>query len=101
MKKIFKLQEETKNSDRIVESIKHEIRKYLKRERSKKLPKDFGYWEFDCRFGQTSETATSVHSAELTVELDKALADKWEACYVEIFSKPAQKPRSNEKEATK
>ena len=101
MKKIFKLQEENKNSDRIIESIKHKIRKYLKRERSKQLPKDFGYWEFDCRFGLTSDTATSVHSADLTVELDKALANKWEVCYIEIFSRPAQKPKSTEKDAKK
>lgn len=98
MKKIFKLQEENKNSDRIADSIKHEIRKYIKRERSKKLPKDFGYWEFECRFGQTNDTAKSLHSAEITVELDKALAEKWDVCYIEIFSKPAQKVRTVKEE---
>ena len=94
MKKTFNIQEENKNSERLIEAIKHDIRKYLKRERSKKLPKDFGFWDFDCRFGQTSESATSVHSAELTTELDKALSEKWEACYVEIIAKPAQKPQT-------
>jgi hypothetical protein len=94
LKKIFQLQEENKNSDRLVEAIKHDIRKYIKRERTKKLPKDFGFWDFDCQFGQTSETAKPVHSAELTVELDKALAEKWEACYIEIIAKPAQKPKT-------
>lgn len=97
MKKIFNIQEENKNSERLVEAIKHEIRKYIKRERSKKLPKDFGFWDFDCRFGQTSESAVSVHSSQLGVELDKALGDKWTACYVEIIAKPAQKPQTTSK----
>ena len=92
MKKIFQLQEENKNSDRLVDAIKHEIRKYMKRERSKKLPKDFGYWEFDAKIGQTSDTAEAIHSGELTTALDKALADKWSECYIEIISKPAKKP---------
>lgn len=95
MKKIFKLQEENKNSDRLVEAIKHDIRKYIKRERSKKLPKDFGYWDFECRFGQTSDTAEEVHSGELTTALDKALAEKWNECYVEIIAKPAKKPNAS------
>jgi hypothetical protein len=94
LKKVFKLQEENKNSDRLVEAIKHDIRKYIKRERTKKLPQDFGFWDFDCQFGQTSETAKPVHSAELTIELDKALAKKWEACYVEIIAKACQKPKT-------
>ena len=97
MKKIFNIQEENKNSERLVEAIKHDIRKYIKRERSKKLPKDFGFWDFECRFGQTSESAVSVHSAQLSVELDKALGDKWDACYVEIIAKPAQKPQTASK----
>lgn len=95
MKKIFKLQEENKNSDRLVEAIKHDIRKYIKRERSKKLPKDFGYWDFECRFGQTSDTAEAVHAGELTTALDKALAEKWSECYVEIIAKPAKKPNAS------
>lgn len=99
MKKIFQLQAENKNSDRLVEAIKHDIRKYIKRERSKKLPKDFGFWDFECRFGQTSDTAKSLHSAELTAALDTANSEKWTECYVEIIAKPAQKPPLSAKEA--
>ena len=97
MKKIFNIQEENKNSERLVEAIKHDIRKYIKRERSKTLPKDFGFWDFECRFGQTSQSAVSVHSAQLSAELDKALSEKWDACYVGIISKPAKKPETTSK----
>ena len=92
MKKIFLIQEENKNSDRLVESIKHEIRKYLKRERAKKTPEGFHYWDFDCKFGQNSETAQVLHHADFTVEIDKAHAEKWTECYVEIIAKPTKKP---------
>ena len=92
LKKIFLIQEENKNSDRLVESIKHEIRKYLKRERAKKTPEGFHFWDFDCKFGQNSETAHVIHHADFTAEIDKAHAEKWSECYVEIIAKPAKKP---------
>ncbi|WP_333803820.1 DUF6172 family protein [Sulfurospirillum sp.] len=92
MKKIFLIQEENKNSDRLVESIKHEIRKYIKRERAKKTPEGFHFWDFDCKFGQTSENASVVHQADLGTEVDKAHSEKWSECYIEIIAKPAKKP---------
>jgi hypothetical protein len=39
MKKNFPLQIEGKNSERILEAVKHEIRKYFKRERNRAVPK--------------------------------------------------------------
>lgn len=92
LKKTFLIQEENKNSDRCVDSIKHEIRKYLKRERAKKVPEGFHFWDFDCKFGQTSENAIAVHQAELIAEVDKAHSAKWRECYIEILAKPAKKP---------
>lgn len=92
MKKIFHLQVENKNSDRLVESIKHEIRKYIKRERAKKTPEGFHFWDFDCKFGETSENAQAIHQADLGEEIDKAHSAKWSECYVEIIAKPAKKP---------
>ena len=92
MKKIFHLQVENKNSDRLVESIKHEIRKYIKRERTKKTPEGFHFWDFDCKFGETSESAQAIHQADFGEEIDKANSAKWSECYVEIIAKPAKKP---------
>ena len=40
MKKNFALHIEGKNTDRVLEAIKHEIRKYFKRERNRVLPKE-------------------------------------------------------------
>lgn len=91
MKKTFKLIDEKKKPERIIEANKHEIRKYLKRERGKKLPEGADYWDFDCCFGPNSEETESLHVAEITSALDKANEAKWEQCYIEIIAKPAQR----------
>ena len=49
MKKTFRLTHEKIQPARLMESIKNEVRKYLKRERAKKLPEGADFWDFDCR----------------------------------------------------
>ena len=88
MKKNFPLQAEGKHPDRVLEAVKHEIRKYFKRERNRDVPKGVDFWDFDCRMGLQDDTAERVHVAELNKALD-ALADQGaEAVYVEILRKP-------------
>lgn len=91
MKKTFQLQVENKKPERQLEAIKNEIRKYMKRERKKKLPEDTLYWDFECRFGANEETAESTNSSELISALDQAAASEWKSCYVEILSKAVAK----------
>jgi len=91
MKKVFKLQVENKKPERQLESIKNEIRKYLKRERKKKLPEEAIYWDFECRFGKESASAKSVTASELTAALESASSDAWSECYVEIIAKASMK----------
>jgi len=91
VKKVFKLQVENRNTERQLEAVKNEIRKYMKRERKKKLPEDAVFWDFDCRFGENSETAKTVTAAEIITALDKALADNASECYVEILAKASMK----------
>jgi phosphoenolpyruvate synthase/pyruvate phosphate dikinase len=93
MKKIFKLQENNKKPERTLEATKHEIRKYVKRERKKKLPdKETMFWDFDCRFGQNSDEAQSLAFDEIIKALDKAYEAKWPECYIEIMARAADKP---------
>lgn len=91
MKKIFQLRHEKKNPARLVDAIKFELKKYLKRERTKALPEKATYWDFDCRFGQTSETAQSLGASQIGKALNEALVSEWESCYVEILAKPVYK----------
>jgi len=99
LKKIFKLQVENKKPERQLDAIKNEIRKYMKRERKKKLPEDAVYWDFECRFGKDAAVASSLKSSELMKALDDALAASWETCYVEILAKAVTKaPKESEEE---
>lgn len=86
MKKTFKLHIEGKNSDRVLEAIKHEVRKYLKRERRKVLPAGVDYWDFDCKFGVTEAEAERVHLAEIIKKMDEVAIAGGEGFYVEILA---------------
>ena len=93
MKKIFHIEQEKRNRDRAVEAIKHELRKYIKREKKKKLPNsDTMYWDFDCKFGQNSEDAKVITFDEVIKSLDVANSDKWSECYIEVMAKVVDKP---------
>lgn len=94
MKKTFKLHVEGKNSDRVLEAIKHEVRKYVKRERRKALPKGVDYWAFDCKFGVTADVAEVVRLGELTKKMDEVSVAGSESFYVEILAAHGiRKPR--------
>ena len=96
MKKVFALEQENKHPDRIVEAIKHELRKYVKRERNKKLPEGSDFWQLDCKIGKSSDEAEIVLFAELIKSLDKAREEDWKECYIEIISTATQKKLQDE-----
>ena len=93
MKKIFKLTDEKKHEDRVLEAVKNDIRKYVKRERKKKLPDAATmYWDFDCKIGATSDDAEIVEYEALIKALDAVKATGVTECYVEILAKTVDKP---------
>lgn len=87
MRKTFKLQIEGKHPDRVLDAIKHELRKYLTRQRRVPLPAGVDYWDFDCKFGASEENAQVVHLAEVIGRLDAAAKQGAEQCFVEILAK--------------
>ncbi|MEY3922439.1 MAG: hypothetical protein RI915_86 [Pseudomonadota bacterium] len=87
MKKNFPLQIEGKNPERILEAVKHEIRKYFKRERNRALPKDVDFWDFDCRVGLTEETTEVVKVSAVIESLGVLAKEGAASVYVEILSK--------------
>lgn len=94
MKKVFKLHIEGKNSDRVMEAIKHEVRKYVKRERAKTLPAGVDFWTFDCKFGVTAEVAEVLHVGEITKKMDEVALVGGDSFYVEIIAAHGiRKPR--------
>lgn len=85
--KNFSLQIEGKNPDRVLEAVKHEIRKYFKRERNRVLPKGVDFWDFDCKVGLTAETAEAVKVSAVIESLDALAKEGAASVYVEILSK--------------
>lgn len=87
MKKTFQLAVEGKNPDRVLEAVKHEIRKYIRRERRRVLPPGVDYWDFDCKFGLTPETAEVVHLGAITASIDGVAKEAGDKFYIEILAK--------------
>ena len=87
MKKIFPLQVDGKHPDRVLEAVKHDIRKYFKRERNRDLPKGVDFWDFDCKVGLTADSAEVVRVSGVIEAVDVATQAGAASVYVEILSK--------------
>jgi hypothetical protein len=87
MKKTFQLHIEGKNRDRVLDAIKHELRKYVQRERRRALPPGVDFLDFDCKFGVSEATAAVVHLSALNGLADAVAKDGGSQFYVEILSK--------------
>ena len=88
MKKTYPLRPEGKHPDRVLDAVKHDIRKYIKRQRRVPLPAGVDFWDFDCRLGATQASAEPVHPAALIAQLDVLARSGADAAYVELLAKP-------------
>jgi hypothetical protein len=91
MKKIYILNVEGKNRDRLLDAAKHDIRKYVKRERSRPLPAGVDFLDFDCKLGSTQEAATAVHFAALSGAIDTLTKDGAVQFYAEVVARNSQR----------
>jgi hypothetical protein len=88
MRKTFALRPEGKHPDRVLDAVKHDIRKYMKRERRRDLPEGAHFWDFDCRFGADKDSALAMHPAALIPALDVLAQEGAAQCYVELLARP-------------
>lgn len=87
MKKTFPFQAPGKDDARVLEAIKGDIRKYLKRERRKKFPEGHDLWDFNCKIGPDQATAAVVTVDQLIPAIDTvAQAEGAKQVYVEILA---------------
>ena len=96
MKKTFKLIVEGKNPERLVEKIKYEIRKYIKREKKKTLPEEVDFWKFECKFGKNDEEPQVIDFLDITKNIDEAAAQECESFYMEILSTEGHREKKEE-----
>lgn len=100
MKKTFKLSHEKIKLPRLVDAIKHEVNKYLKRERRRQLPDDADYWDFDCKFGVDEASAEVIHVSEINKRISWAESEKLESFYLEVLVKPCCRIKAPPQDST-
>ncbi len=88
MRKTYQFNIEGKHRDRVLDAIRHDISKYLKRQRRAALPAGADFWDFDCRFGLSQDEAAGVNLAHLKGLIDAAAQEGAAAVYVEILPRP-------------
>ena len=91
MKKIFDLTHPKIKPARLIEAVRRDVKKYLKRENRKSLPDDFDCWNFDCKFGPSVEKAEVILSSEISKCISEAEAENLKSFYLEIIAKPGHK----------
>lgn len=88
MRKTYPLQAQgKKHPDRVLDAVKHDIRRYFRRERDRPLPAGVDFWDFDCRVGATADTASAVRVSEVIATVDALARSGAAAVYVEILGK--------------
>ena len=91
MKKTFLLTHPKIKTARLIEAIRRDVKKYLKREKRKTLPDGADYWDFDCKFGPTEDKAEMILVSEISKCITEVEAENLESFYLEILAKPGLK----------
>lgn len=93
MKKTFKMSHPKIKVPRLVEAIKYEVKKYIKRERGKALPPAADFWDFDCRYGVDEAHSEVIHLSAINKSISEAEAEELESFYLEILAKPGYRTK--------
>ncbi len=93
MKKTFKMSHPKIKTPRLVEAIKHEVKKYIRRERNKTLPDDVDYWDFDCRYGADEVSSEVIHLSAINKHISQAEEQQLESFYLEVMVKPGYRTK--------
>ena len=86
MKKKFLLTDAKKDPERVLDSIKHNIRKYIKREKRKDLPEGSNFWKINCKFGQSEESVVEIRFEDLMKNINEASTQNLDSFYIELTS---------------
>ena len=70
----------------MLDAVKHDVRKYLKRERRRDLPEGVDYWDFDCKVGDSKDSAEVVHLSALIGQIDAVAKAASPQVYVEVLA---------------
>jgi hypothetical protein len=86
MRKTFELTHLKIKRPRLVEAVRRDVKKYLKRERNKTLPPGVDYWDFNCKFGHTEQEAREIHVSQISKCIDEVDRESLPSFYLEILA---------------
>ena len=89
MKKRFALTDTKKSPERVLEGIKSEIKKYIRREKNKPLPEDADFWKIDCRFAKNDEELQEIRFEDIKKCISEASEENCESFMIELLAKSA------------
>lgn len=98
MKKTFYFKVSSKKPGRQVESIRQEINKYISREKRKQIPDNADYWGFDCKIGESDDSALVIHIEEISSKITELASKEIESFYLEILAKPESRQKKDNSE---
>ena len=81
----------TEADARVLEAIKNEVRKYVRRELKKPLPEDTAQWTFACRVGADQAAALPSPLKGIGAAIDSAVRSGGDSIYVEILAVPEKR----------
>lgn len=98
MKKRFALTNTKKTPERVLDGIKNDIRKYIKREKRKPLPEDTNFWKIDCKFAKNDDELLEIKFEDIIKNINMASEEKCESFMIEIVATAVMKePKKIEK----
>lgn len=86
MKKTFLLTSTKKKPQRVLEAIKNDIKKYIKREKRKELPDGSNFWKIQCKFGKDEQSAIEIKFEDIMKNINEASQNNYESFYIELIS---------------
>jgi len=98
MRKTFSLHQDGKDDARVLDAVRLDVRKYVKRERRKTPPAGFTLWQFHCRVGTAAETATVLEVDDVVGAIEIVAASGAPSVYVEILAEAGNRPPKPEPE---
>ena len=93
MKKTFPLHVPGKEDPKVVEAIKLECTKYVKREKRKTLPPEVDFWHFSCKVGSDSQTAVETPLPDVPTAIEAVAQTEAPEVYVEIMAGPGYRAK--------
>ena len=86
MKKVFQIKVDNRTPERQADVIKHDVKKYVARERKKSIAGKGDFWDFSCKIGPNAEDAKVTHVDDLSAGIDQCVVAEQENVYIEVIA---------------